>query len=492
MRRHIRAVTTTVLAPATIVALGGAPAGAAATPVDGTSPVASLAHVRSVIGADTAAAAALTGKGVGVALIDTGVASVPGLPAAQIANGPDLSFESQAANLRYLDSYGHGTHMAGIIVGNDTTSGAKGIAPGVKLTSLKISTGTGASDVSQMIAALDWVVQHRSDDPANPIRVVNLSYSTGTSSAAGTDPLQFAVEKAWQAGIVVVAAAGNDGNTTGMLTNPAVDDWVIAVGATATKGTASTTDDTLAPFTNLSSTTGGQVDVLAPGTSIASLRVPGSNVDNLNPTARVGTTLFKGSGTSQATAVVSAAAALLLQAKPTATPNQIKDWLTSGGTPVTSGTAATLGLKQINVNGAIARSATTTAAPAWKLSSGTGGLQGSRGASSLTLDGVKLSGERTIWGSFSTSQWAKSTTPAWNGGLWMGYRLAGDGWTGTSWAATTWGSATWTAAPWAGSAATGWSDPAWTGRTWSGRTWSAGTWSGRTWSSDNWANATWA
>jgi serine protease AprX len=492
IRKHIRAVSTSVLAPAAIVALGVTPAGAATTPVDGTSPVASLAQVRSVIGADTAAAAALTGKGVGVALIDTGVASVPGLPAAQIANGPDLSFESQAANLRYLDSYGHGTHMAGIIVGNDTASGAKGIAPGVKLTSLKISTGTGASDVSQMIAALDWVVQHRFDDPANPIRVVNLSYSTSASSAAGTDPLQFAVEKAWQAGIVVVAAAGNDGNAAGALTNPAVDDWVIAVGATATKGTTSTTDDTLAPFTNLSSTTAGQVDVLAPGTSITSLRVPGSNVDNLNPSARVGTTLFKGSGTSQATAVVTAAAALLFQAKPAATPNQIKDWMTGGGTPVTSGTAATLGLKQINVNGALARSTTATATPAWKASSGAGGLQGSRGTSSLTLDGVKLTGERTIWGSFSTFQWAKSTTAPWNGGLWMGYRLAGDGWTGTSWAATTWAPAAWDAAPWVGGAATGWSDPAWSGRTWSGRTWSAGTWSGRTWSSDNWTDATWA
>jgi serine protease AprX len=493
--RRLRAAAAGALLAPAAVALAGVPAHAVVKAAETTAPATTLAQVRSIIGADTGTAATLTGKGVGVALIDTGVAPVPGLPAAQIVNGPDLSFESQAANLRYLDTYGHGTHMAGIIVGNDTATGAKGVAPGVKLTSVKIGTSTGAVDVSQMIAALDWVVAHRNDDTANPIKVVNLSYGSGGNPTTWTDPLQFAVEKAWKAGIVVVAAAGNNGNAAGALTNPATDDWVLAVGATATNGTTSTTDDTLAPFTNLSSITtagaAGQVDLLAPGTSIASLRVPGSNVDNLYPSARAGETLFKGSGTSQATAVVSAAAALLLQAKPTATPNQVKDWLTKGATALSTGTAATLGLRELNVNGALARTGTTVAAPTWKLSSGTGPLQGSRGTSNLTLDGVKLIGERTVWGTFTSSQWAATGT-AWSGGLWLGYRLAGDGWTGTSWASKTWAAGTWSAAPWAGSAATGWSDPAWSGRTWSGRTWSAGTWSGRTWSSDGWAGGAWA
>jgi serine protease AprX len=477
---------------------GDGPAGWAGTGsgwasvTDTAAAVTTLASVRSIVGADTGAAAALTGKGVGVALIDTGVTPVPGLPAAQIVNGPDLSFESQTANLRYLDGYGHGTHMAGVIVGNDSVSGARGLAPQAKLTSVKVGTSTGAVDVSQVIAAIDWVVKHRGDDAANPIKVINLSYGSGGTPPAWTDPLQFAVERAWQAGIVVVAAAGNNGNSAGTLTNPARDEWILAVGATATNGTTATSDDTLAPFTNLSSSSANQVDLLAPGTSIASLRTPGSNLDNTYPTARVGTTLFTGSGTSQATAVVSAAAALLLQARPTATPNQIKDWMARGGTILPTGKAATLGLRELNVNGALARMTTSVATPTWGTSSGTGPLEGSRGSSHVTLDKTPLIGERTVWGPLSSTQWTSkaATHTSWSGGTWMGFRLAGDGWTGASWASKTWAPASWTTAAWAGT--TGWTDPAWTGRTWSGRTWSAGTWSARTWSGNQWSTATWS
>src|SRR5690349_6856353 len=107
-----------------------------------------LASVRTIIGASSGTAATLTGKGVGVALIDTGITPVAGLPAAQVVNGPDLSFESQAPALSYLDAYGHGTHMAGIIVSNDPATGSKGIAPGAKLTSVKVGTANGAVDVS--------------------------------------------------------------------------------------------------------------------------------------------------------------------------------------------------------------------------------------------------------------------------------------------------------------------------------------------------------
>ena len=479
----------TLAAPVT--AFGGGWAGRWLSTATGTTAGTALKDVRTVIGADTPGTAALTGAGVGVALLDTGVAPVAGLPAGQIVNGPDLSFESQAPGLRYLDTYGHGTHMAGIIVGNDTATGTKGLAPGVKLTSVKLGTANGAVDVSQVIAAIDWVTQNRTNDPANPIRVINLSYGSGGDPAAWTDPLQFAVEQAWKAGIVVVAAAGNDGSAAPTLSDPATDPFVIAVGAAADKGTTSTADDDVAAFTN-----GGAqdrlVDLVAPGESIMSLRDPGSSIDNAYPAARTGTTLFRGSGTSQAAAVTSAAVALLLQARPSLTPDQVKSLLKRGGTTLTTGTAGALRLKQLNLGAALALTpdATSTQTAAW--SNGSGDLDAARGDSRVVSNGVPLTGEFTVFGPFHSANWAAMSAigRSWIGGTWMGTPVAGNGWTGTSFASRTWGAATWSGVPWGG--ASNWTDPSWSGRAWSGRAWSAGDWGGsRFISSEDWTTAFW-
>jgi serine protease AprX len=447
-----------------------------------------LSDVRTIIGAATGTAGALTGSGVGIALLDTGVASVPGLPAARVVNGPDLSFESQSPNLRYHDGYGHGTHLAGIMVANDTASGAKGLSPLAKVTSVKVGTANGAADVTQMIAAIEWVVKNRNHDPANPIRVLNLSYGSGGNPNQWTDPLQYAVERAWKAGIVVVAAAGNQGNNTGRLNNPANDKWVIAVGSTSTKGTISVNDDIETTFTNIDPTR--PLEVLAPGESIASLRVPGSNIDNGYPGARVGTTLFKGSGTSQSAAVVSAAVALLLQHKPTLTPDKVKQYIMDSRTPLLR---SVYGYGTLNVNAAIARmvSHPTPTVQSPISSGGSGRLDDARGPSRVISDGVALAGQKSIFGTFDGNAWeAKAQAgKSWSGGLWMGFRMAGDGFTGTSWASKTWAAGTWPGRSWAGAAT--WTDPAWTGRYWSGRYWSTGNWTGRYWSSDDWESVFW-
>jgi serine protease AprX len=502
--RKKRVVVVTITAGIGVLPFVAAPAALAAVVSDstahGTSWLGSatagtpttLKQVRTVIGADTGTAASLTGKGVGVALIDTGVAPVDGLPAAQIVNGPDLSLESQAPNLRYLDTFGHGTHMAGIIVGRDPSTGTVGLAPGAKLTSIKVGTANGTVDVSQVIAAVDWVVQHRTDDPANPIKIINLSYGSGGTPDTWNDPLAFAVEKAWKSGIVVVAAAGNDGNGAGTMANPASDEWIVSVGAAATNGTTTSADDALTSFTNLPKA-GKQINLLAPGMSILSLRDPGSSIDNTYPAARVGDTLFRGTGTSQAAAVTSAAVALLLQAKPSATPTQIKEWLAQSATYIPNGPAATLGLKEINVNAALARSSVAVAPKTWNNSTGIGTLDSARGDSRVMFDNVPLTGQRSVWGPLSTATWVAKATcgTAWAGGTWMGYRLAGDNWTGTSWASKTWAPAAWSnSKPWSSTSAT-WTDPAWTGRSWAGRSWSAGAWSGRSWASDDWSSASW-
>ena len=145
-------------------------------------------------------------------------------------HGPDLSFEGSSPEAAYLDTYGHGTHMAGIIAGE--RSDAPGIAPGARIVSVKVAGHDGITTVPQVVAAIDWVVEHHNTDGLN-IRVLNLSLGqAGVTSHVG-DALSAAVERAWDAGIVVVVAAGNRGATQGHLDSPAIDPYAISVGASA-------------------------------------------------------------------------------------------------------------------------------------------------------------------------------------------------------------------------------------------------------------------
>ena len=206
---------------------------------DPASDVNSMTSTTDYTGAQAWWAAGYTGKGVDVALIDSGVSPVEGLDApGKVIYGPDLSLESQAPNLTNLDTFGHGTFMAGLIAGRDAAY--RGMAPDARIVSIKVATADGGTDVSQVIAAIDWVVQHRNDNGMN-IRVLNLSYGTNSSQWYGVDPLAFAVEQAWDAGIVVVAAAGNSGyqgkGSSPALANPAFDKRIIAVGASDSMGT---------------------------------------------------------------------------------------------------------------------------------------------------------------------------------------------------------------------------------------------------------------
>jgi serine protease AprX len=448
---------------------------------DGAYTGTSLWDARNMMQMGWGASATLNGHGVGIALIDTGVSPVANLRASQVVNGPDLSFESQAPNLRHLDTYGHGTHMAGIMISSGQADGHHGLATGAKLTSVKVGTANGTVDVSQVIAAIDWVVENKNHDPAFPIRVINLSYGSGGNPSSTTDPLQFAVEQAWKAGIVVVAAAGNENKT--MQSSPATDPFILSVGAARTAGTPQNSDDTISTFTNGKKAT-RSIDLVAPGEGIFSLRVQGSNIDNAYPAARIDDNIFRGSGTSQAAAVTSAVVAVILQARPTLTPDQVKKLLITSGTPL-SGLDSYK--RMINVNKALA-TATPTSGQAGTWSNGTGLLESARGPNHVVANGVTLIGNNTIWGPFVPSTWASQSAArtAWVGGVWNGKRLAADGWTGSSWASKTWGPTTWAASSFSGSS---WVDPNWSGRFWSGRFWSTGAWNGRFWSSSSWYSA---
>ena len=203
------------------------------------------------------------------------------------------------------------------------------MAPDARIVSLKVATADGGTDVSQVIAAIDWVVQHRNDNGMN-IRVLNLSYGTNSSQWYGVDPLAFAVEQAWDAGIVVVAAAGNSGyqakGSSPALANPAFDKRIIAVGASDSMGTATLADDTVPDFSAAAKTGSARApDFVAPGAHIQGLRVPNSYIDtHVAGVALLDERFMRGSGTSQSAAIASGAAALILDKFPNATPDQVK------------------------------------------------------------------------------------------------------------------------------------------------------------------------
>jgi Subtilase family len=431
-----------------------------------------------------------TGKGVDVALIDSGVAPVEGL-AVNVINGPDLSFESQATNLTDIDTYGHGTHLAGLIGGRDSSIAPGhededvdrafvGAAPGARIVSLKVASSDGATDVSQVIAAIDWVVEHRNSDGLN-IRVLNLSFGTDSTQDYRLDPLAYAAEVAWLHGIVVVVSAGNSGFGTSQLNDPAYDPYVIAVGADDTKGTDDPKDDGIPSW----QTRGNSVrhpDVVAPGKSIVSLRDPGSYVDTENPTARLGgSRFFKGSGSSQAAAIVSGAVATLLQQRPGMTPDQVKALLIDTAVRLPAADPVAQGAGLINLHNAREAKVPSPAdaAQVWPRATGLGSLQEARGTVITSDDGVALTGEETIFG----DQWDPVTwaNASWDGTTWTGGSWNGRTWSGDCWANTGWAGRTWSGRTWSGSA--------WSGRTWSGRTWSGRTWSGMGWTAGDWGDA---
>ncbi|MFC3381995.1 S8 family serine peptidase [Couchioplanes caeruleus subsp. azureus] len=446
---------------------------------------ATLTDVRRITRADVAAQRGYTGRGIGIALVDTGVAPVEGLTSGNVANGPDLSFESQVANLRWRDTYGHGTHMAGIIAGRDPAPGGfSGVAPDAKLLSLKVGAANGAVDVTQVIAAIDWVVEHRNDDPRNPIRVLNLSYGTDGVLSWQKNPLSHAVQNAYRAGIAVVVASGNTG---GAITNPAYDPYVITVGATDPRGTTSPADDQVASFTSMGAAP-RVPDLLVPGRSLVSLRVPGSMVDAMNPSARVGERYFVGSGTSQAAAVATGAAAVLLDRYPGLTPDSLKCTLRQSGPSV-----GTSGGRMVDLDRATAGLPTLCRAVG-PHSTGTGSIQAARGTSIVSLNGVPLTGERDIFGPLKSATWAAASTAerSWQGGSWMGRPMTGTGWAGTEYGQANWAGRSWSGTNWAGRS---WSEIAWAGATWTGRSWSntlvnGVPWSGRAWSGVAWQHGT--
>jgi serine protease AprX len=312
--------------------------------------------------ADTSGAAAartrygVSGYGVTVAVIDSGVKPHADLPATRIKAFVDFV----AGRTTPYDDYGHGTHVAGIIAGSGYTHASyKGVAPNASIVALKVLAADGTGKTSDVIAALEWVLANHA---AYGIRVVNLSLGHPIYEPAATDPLVQLVEQLTQRGLLVVVSAGNMGRNSlgqtvyGSITSPANAQGALTVGAADNKVTLPRSDDGVAVFSSRGPTRFDlflKPDVLAPGYQMASLRSLGSTLDLKYPTLRIGSTYFRLNGTSQAAPVAAGGAALMFQANPRLTSHTAKAILQFTAQRLEGLDVVTQGAGQVNLAGAV-------------------------------------------------------------------------------------------------------------------------------------------
>jgi serine protease AprX len=291
----------------------------------------------NVVGADIVWQNGVTGAGVTVAILDTGIDNLTALAKStdnkqsRIVAWQDFIEGSN----KPIDPNGHGSHVAGIIANSDKGADDEwnGVAPGVNLAGVRVLDQFGVGTYETVISGLQWVLQNKA---LYNIRIVNLSLVAPVQSPYWADPLDQAVTQVWANGVTVIAAAGNGGPGAMSISVPGNNPYVVTVGAFTDNYTpADWNDDYITPFSAAGPTLDGFVkpDLVAPGGHIISVVPTNSNLVTQYPANWIKKTYFQLAGTSQATAIVSGVAALIIAKNPALTPDEVKARLTNSALP---------------------------------------------------------------------------------------------------------------------------------------------------------------
>jgi len=396
------------------------------------------------------------GAGVTVAVLDSGVATNTDLAASRIVGWKDFVNGQPTP----YDDAGHGTYVAGLIAGDGTASlpsenggcatvQFRGVAPAADIVAIKVLDEVGQGRASAMIAGIAWAIAHK--DEYN-IRVLNISIGGNPVGPIKHDPIALAVEAAWQRGITVVCAAGNEGDFgAGGVLSPGNDPFVITVGATDTQQTADVGDDVVADYSSVGPTLFDEIakpDLVAPGNHLVSLRTQGSYIDTnfwqlngvpvadytLNAPPDMVSNYLTLSGTSTSAPVVAGAAALMIGADPTLTPDDVKVRLMGTADPVTGATVNQQGAGTLDVDEALVA---TTHANGWALSAYLGD------GKEFFKNGDYNKWEKRAWQKYGWTKY-KWTKYKWTKYKWTKYK-----WTEVAWTKYKWTKYKWTEYEWA-------------------------------------------
>jgi serine protease AprX len=356
------------------------------------------------------------GTGVGVAILDSGVNPSQDFLrpfSAQNRLVASVAFNSDA-NKTVFDGDGHGTHLAGVVAGSgrftssDDEDAYVGVAPDANIINVKVANDDGSIQGSSLIAGLQWILENKQ---RYNIRVVNISLNSTVPESYNVNPLCAAVEVLWFNGIVVVVSAGNYGSSN--LHPPANDPFVITVGAVDDKGTTDPLDDIMPGYSAYGMTVDGffKPEIVAPGKNIVSVAAPGGRLARNHPAHLVdANSYFRMSGTSTSAPMVSGAVALLMQAEPNLSPDQVKFRLMSTAKPFDN--KLKTGAGYLNVERAI------------------------KSKSTLGLANKGITPSRLISGAQPAPI---GSSVSWTSVSWTSVSWTSVSWTSVSWTSTYWG-----------------------------------------------------